>query len=146
LIFGALLSVERFTARKLIGTLASFAGIILISTVDFTGNNDKNRGTFPHKSHTQLAIGDALAFASALLYGIYTTLMKKRIGDEARVDMSLFFGFVGIFNLFTLLPGFFILHWLDIEKFELPPTSRITTIVLVGPYSLRLWWQMLTVC
>ncbi|KAL9131827.1 MAG: hypothetical protein Q9217_000354 [Psora testacea] len=132
LVFGALLSVEKFTIKKLIGTLASLAGIILISSVDLTGNNDKNRGDFPHKSHGELAIGDALAFGSAVLYGVYTTLMKKRIGDEARVDMSLFFGFVGLFNLVTLLPGFFILHFTGIETFQMPPTRKITTIVLVN--------------
>lgn len=132
LLIGALIKVEKFTIRKLLGTLASLAGIILISSVDLTGNNDKNRGDFPHKSHQELAIGDALAFASALLYGIYTTLMKKRIGDEGRVDMSLFFGFVGLFNLVTLLPGFFFMHFTGIEPFELPPTRKITTIVLVN--------------
>ena len=132
LAFGAVLRVEIFTVKKLIGTIASLAGIILISSVDLTGNNDKNRGEFPHKSHKELAIGDALALGSALLYGVYTTLMKKRIGDEARVDMPLFFGFVGLLNLVTLLPGFFILHFTRIETFELPPTRKITTIVLVN--------------
>ena len=132
LLLGAWLAVERFTIRKLVGVLASLAGIILISSVDLTGNNDKNRGSFPHKSHLQLFTGDALALASALLYGIYTSLMKKRIGDESRVDMTLFFGFVGLFNLVTLLPGFPILHFLGIEKFELPPTKHVLAIVLIN--------------
>ncbi|MCJ1453647.1 hypothetical protein MMC28_003994 [Mycoblastus sanguinarius] len=132
LIFGALLGVEKFAIKKLIGVLASLAGIILISSIDISSNNDKNRGSFPHKSHKQIAIGDALAFVSAVMYGIYTILMKKRIGDEARVDMSLFFGFVGLFNLITLLPGFFILHFTGIETFELPPTRRILAIVLIN--------------
>ena len=132
LIFGALLSVEKFTIRKLIGVLASLAGIILISSIDITGNQDKNRGSFPHKSHREIAIGDVLALTSAVMYGIYTTLMKKRIGDESRVDMPLFFGFVGLFNTITLLPGFFVLHFTGIETFELPPTRRILAIVLVS--------------
>ena len=132
LMIGAFLKVELFTVRKLIGTLASLAGIVLISSVDLTGNNDQDRGDFPHKSHRELAIGDILALISAVLYGVYTTMMKKRIGDESRVDMPLFFGFVGLFNLATLLPGFFILHFTGIETFELPPTRRITTIVLVN--------------
>ena len=132
LIFGAMLRVEPFTTKKLLGSLTSLAGIILISSVDLTGNPDKNRGDFPHKSHKELAIGDVFALASALLYGVYTTVMKKRIGDEARVDMPLFFGFVGLFNLVILLPGFVVLHFTKIETFELPPTRRITTIVLVN--------------
>ena len=132
LLLGAWLGVERFSIRKLIGVTASLSGIILISSVDLTGNSDKNRGSFPHKSHLQLLAGDALALASAFLYGVYSSLMKKRIGDESRVDMTLFFGFVGLFNLVTLLPGFPIIHFLGIEKFELPPTKRILTIVLVN--------------
>ena len=130
--FGALLSVERFTFKKLIGVLASLTGIILISGVDLSGDNDKNRGSFPHKSQGQIAMGDALAFASAIIYGIYTILMKKRMGNETRVDMLLFFGLVGLFNVITLLPGFLVLHYTRVERFELPPTTRVVTIILVN--------------
>ena len=129
--FGTLLKVEKFTIRKLIGVLASLAGIILISSIDVSGDQDKNRGSFPHKSHKQIAIGDILALTSAVMYGVYTTVMKKRIGDESRADMFLFFGFVGLFNIITLLPGFFIVHFTGIETFQLPPTRRILVIVMV---------------
>ena len=124
--------MEKFTLRKLIGVLASLLGIVLISSVDLSGSNDKNRGSFPHKSQGQIAVGDALAFASAILYGVYTTLMKKRMGNEYRVDMLLFFGLVGLFNVITLLPGFLVLHYTGVETFELPPTRRVLTIVLVN--------------
>lgn len=124
--------MERFTFKKLIGVLASLTGIILISGVDLSGDNDKNRGSFPHKSQGQIAMGDALAFASAILYGIYTILMKKRMGDETRVDMLLFFGLVGLLNVITLLPGFFVLHYARVERFEIPPTTRVVTIILVN--------------
>ncbi len=129
--FGALLKVEKFTIRKLIGVLASLAGIILISSIDVSGDQDKNRGSFPHKSHKQIAIGDILALASAVMYGIYTTVMKKKIGDESRVDMFMFFGFVGMINIIALLPGFLVVHFTGIERFELPPTRRILVIVMV---------------
>ena len=130
--FGTLLNVEKFSIRKLIGVLASLAGIILISSIDVSADQDKNRGSFPHKSHKQIAIGDILAFASAVMYGIYTTVMKKKIGDESRADMFMFFGFVGLFNIITLLPGFFVLHFTGIETFALPPTRRILVIVMVS--------------
>jgi solute carrier family 35 protein F5 len=123
--------VENFTLRKLLGVLASMAGTVLISTVDLSGDNDKSRGSFPHKSQNQIALGDALALASAALYGLYTILMKKRIGDERRVNMPLFFGLVGLFNVLTLWPGFIILHFTGEEVFELPPTRRVLAIVLV---------------
>ncbi|KAL8951873.1 MAG: hypothetical protein Q9222_002179 [Ikaeria aurantiellina] len=132
LLLGALIGVETFSLKKLIGVVASFAGVVLTSVEDISGENDKVRGSFPHKSPRQISIGDALALLSAVLYGIYTTVMKKKIGDEARVNMPLFFGFVGLFNTVTLLPGFFILHFADIERFALPPTRRVWAIILVS--------------
>ncbi|KAL8739153.1 MAG: hypothetical protein Q9181_000182 [Wetmoreana brouardii] len=141
LLIGAGMGVEKFTLKKVMGVIASFAGVILTSSVDISGGNDENRGSFPYKSPQQVAIGDVLALLSAVLYAdfalprrrrIYTTVMKKKIGDESRVNMPLFFGFVGLFNTLMLLPGFPILHFTGIEPFALPSTRRIWTIILVN--------------
>ena len=131
LLVGSIWGVERFTLKKLGGVLASLAGIILISTQDFSGQSDKNRGTFPHKSTGEMAIGNAMAFFSAVLYGIYAVVMKKRIGDEGRVNMPLFFGLVGLFDVMLLWPIFIILHLTGIETWELPPTGHVLAIILV---------------
>lgn len=135
LLSGSLMRVERFTLRKFLGVCASLTGVILISMVDVSGETDENRGTFPHKTPRELAIGDTMAFVSAVLYGFYAVFMKKRIGDESRVNMPLFFGLVGLWNTFLLWPGFLILHFTGIERFSLPPTSRILVIVLVNSAS-----------
>lgn len=66
------------------------------------------------------------------MYGAYAVVMKKRVGNEDRVNMPLFFGFVGLFNLVSLWPGFVVLHFTGIETFELPPTGKIWTVILVG--------------
>lgn len=124
LIFCALTKVEGFTVRKLIGVLASLVGVILISSVDLASDNDENRGSFPHKTTAQIAIGDAMAFFSAIIYGVYVTVMKRRVGNEDRVDMPLFFGLVGLFNVLLLWPGFFILHWTGIEPVCFPCLVR----------------------
>lgn len=63
LIFGAMLRVENFTLKKLVGVLSSLAGIILISMVDLSGDNDDHRGSFPHKSQRQIAIGMDFPFS-----------------------------------------------------------------------------------
>jgi solute carrier family 35 protein F5 len=132
LIFGAFFRVEHFSIKKLLGVLASLAGIILISSVDLSGqDNDEHRGNFPHKTQAEVAIGDAMAFGSAVMYGIYAVVMKKRIGNEDRVNMPLFFGLVGLFNVIFLWPGFVILHFTGVETFELPPTSKVWTIIVV---------------
>lgn len=115
LALGSMFGVETFTLRKLTGVMASIVGVVLISTVDLTGQSDENRGSFPHKSPAQIALGDAMALISAFVYGTYVTVMKRRVGSEDKVDMKLFFGMVGVFNLALLWPVFFILHWMDIE-------------------------------
>lgn len=133
LIFGAIWRVESFSWRKLAGVLCSLAGIALISSLDLSKeDNDDGRGNFPHKTHGEIAIGDAMAFGSAVMYGIYAVVMKKKIGNEDRVNMPLFFGLVGLFNVLFLWPGFILLHYTGVETFEMPPTGKIWTIVLVS--------------
>ncbi|KAH1805198.1 hypothetical protein KXV53_008578 [Aspergillus fumigatus] len=140
LIFGAMIGVERFTVRKLAGVIASLIGIILISRVDLSSTDsppgdDGSSGTFPHKTTAEIALGDAMAAFSAVMYGVYTIVLKRQVGDESRVNMVLFFGLVGLFNMLLLWPGFVILHFTGIEPFVLPDTGRIWTIVLVNSFS-----------
>lgn len=129
LIFCAITKVEGFTVRKLVGVLASLAGVILISSVDLSGTSNDNRGSFPHKSTAQIAIGDAMAFFSAIIYGVYVTVMKRRVGNEERVNMPLFFGLVGLFNVLFLWPGFIILHYTGIEPVGSPLRRRCGCLV-----------------
>jgi len=42
-------------------------------------------------------LGNILALLSALFYAMYVILLKVRIKAEYRIDMQLFFGFVGLF-------------------------------------------------
>ncbi|KAL4887455.1 hypothetical protein BJY04DRAFT_212492 [Aspergillus karnatakaensis] len=140
LIFGALIGVEKFTARKLAGVIASLIGIILISRVDLSATDSTTPGdgggsTFPPKTPGEIALGDAMAAFSAVMYGVYTIVLKRQVGDESRVNMQLFFGLVGFFNMFLLWPGFVILHLTGIETFALPDTSRVWTIILVNSLS-----------
>ncbi|KAI2471937.1 hypothetical protein F4781DRAFT_428937 [Annulohypoxylon bovei var. microspora] len=136
LVFCAAMRIEAFSVRKLAGVLASLAGIVLISTVDLSGaDNDDSRGNFPHKSQRQIAIGDAMAFFSAVIYGLYVVVMKVRIGNEERVNMPLFFGLVGCFNILILWPLFIILHFTGIEPFELPPNGKIWAIIMLNSIS-----------
>lgn len=136
LVFGACLRVEKFTVRKFMGVIASLIGIILISRVDLSKPDtedaaDQGSGNFPHKTAAEIALGDAMAAFSSVMYGVYTIVMKKQVGDESRVNMPLFFGLVGFFNLIMMWPGFFILHWTGVEMFSFPDTRRVWTIILV---------------
>jgi solute carrier family 35, member F5 len=147
LLFGALAGVERFSVRKLLGVAASLAGLALVSSLDVAGwgggggggggaGEEAGRaGSFPHKTGRELAVGDALALVGAVVYGIYAVVLKARIGSEERVNLPLFFGLVGLLNATLMWPAFLFLHISGIEPFELPPTGRILTIVLVNSTS-----------
>lgn len=133
--------IEKFTFRKFLGVLASLIGVILISGVDMSqpesdasAASDGNEGNFPHKTSGEIALGDAMAAFSSLLYGLYTVVMKKQAGDESRVNMALFFGLVGMFNVVLMWPGFIILHLTGVEPFGLPDTRRVWTIILVRTF------------
>lgn len=134
-----MIGVEKFTSHKLLGVIASLVGIILISRVDLSKPDtdttpaaiNGREGSFPQKTSAEIALGDAMAAFSSIMYGVYTIVMKKQVGDESRVNMQLFFGLVGLFNLVFLWPGFFILHWIGIETFELPSSDRVWMIILV---------------
>ena len=77
-------------------------------------------------------LGDALALLSALFYAFYVTLLKVRVREESRVDMQLFFGFVGAFNIVAVWPLGVILHLTGIEPFELPQNSRAVWGLLIN--------------
>lgn len=77
-------------------------------------------------------IGDVLALSSALFYALYVVLLKVRIGEESRINMQLFFGFVGVFNVLACWPIGIILHFTGIETFALPGSRKAWYAVLLN--------------
>jgi solute carrier family 35, member F5 len=75
-------------------------------------------------------LGDFLALLSALFYALYVILLKVRIKEESRINMQLFFGFVGLINIIVGLPIGLLLHVLNIERFE-PPTNARAIVSLI---------------
>ncbi|KAG8692478.1 hypothetical protein FRC09_011173 [Ceratobasidium sp. 395] len=78
--------------------------------------------------------GDLLALGSALFYALYVVLLKVRIGDESRINMQLFFGFVGVFNVLACWPIGIVLHLTGIEPFELPSSRKAWYAVLLNMF------------
>jgi len=142
LLLGALTGTEKFTWKKLCGVLASLAGIVLISQVDLNSNPDsastkRALDDFPDKTPYELALGDALALLSAVIYGFYTITLKKTTISALpkSIHMPTFFGFVGLFNIILLLPLFPVLHLSGIESFNWPPNAHIWMILLLNSVS-----------
>lgn len=92
-----------------------------------------------------------------MLYAVYIVMIKRRVDREDKLDIPMFFGgkpphcvdgppaeaawltggffssgFVGLFNLLLLWPGFLLLHYTGFEAFELPSQMVWTYILING--------------
>lgn len=58
--------------------------------------------------------------------------LKVQIKEESRIDMQLFFGYVGLFNILLWWPVALLLHWLGVESLEFPSTNETVMAILVN--------------
>jgi len=142
LIIGRVFHVDHFTFSKIGAVAISFTGVILVSLSD-TSDAPPDAPSRPSSTsgRPQLVdmqggryslLGDCLALLSALVYAVYVILLKVRIRSESRIDMQLFFGFVGLFNILACWPIGVILHFVGVERFEPPSSGRVVAGLLVN--------------
>ena len=120
---GYFFSQETFNMEKILSLIGLFIGVLCVTLND----NPQTSDSTPF--HIVL-LGDMLALLSALCYGVYSILLKLKVKDDSRIDMKLFFGFVGVFNIVFLWPSLIIVHYLKLETFELPPTGDVWFVIL----------------
>jgi len=125
LIIGALTGTEAFDFTKLIAAGVTITGVILVSVSETSGATG-----FASSSDTML--GDVLALTGAFFYGCYSVFLKRAIGDENRINMALFFGCVGVWNLCLLWPMFWVLDVTRIEPFVWPNGKEVWMSLLVN--------------
>lgn len=101
-------SGDRFTLSKLLAVVLSIAGVVLVSLSGSENSRDKD------------TIGSLWSLLGAVLYAVYIVMIKRKVDREEKLDIPMFFGFVGLFNLLLLWPGFFLLHYTEFEAFEFP--------------------------
>jgi solute carrier family 35 protein F5 len=158
---GRIFDVEAFSMAKLAAVAVSFSGVLLVSLSDYTPRpalTNKYPNYSPSSNQTTPALlfarsadatsssdpstwsdsnpllGDFLALLSALFYGLYVILLKVRIQVESRIDMKLFFGFVGLFNIIALWPAGLLLHVLGAEILEAPHGAMEWSAVLLNMF------------
>ncbi|XP_069588643.1 solute carrier family 35 member F5 isoform X1 [Ranitomeya imitator] len=110
-------SGDRFTLSKLLAVILSIGGVVLVSLSGSGSSRDKE------------AIGSLWSLLGAALYAVYIVMIKRKVDREEKLDIPMFFGFVGLFNLLLLWPGFFLLHYTKFEAFEFP--NKLVWIYLV---------------
>lgn len=97
---------DRFTLSKLFAVLISVTGVGIITYVD---ENQIETSKIP--------TGAIWALIGAGSYAAYLVFLRRRVENESKLDIPMFFGFVGLFNLTLLWPGLYILHVTGIEPF-----------------------------
>ncbi|PNJ00737.1 SLC35F5 isoform 8, partial [Pan troglodytes] len=126
-------SGDRFTLSKLLAVILrldkegngykilNFIGGVVL--VNLSGSE---------KSAGRDTIGSIWSLAGAMLYAVYIVMIKRKVDREDKLDIPMFFGFVGLFNLLLLWPGFFLLHYTGFEDFEFPNKVVLMCIIING--------------
>uniref|UniRef100_A0A8C6WVX9 Solute carrier family 35 member F5 n=1 Tax=Neogobius melanostomus TaxID=47308 RepID=A0A8C6WVX9_9GOBI len=80
-------STDRFTLSKLLAVALSMGGVAVVSLSSMDNHDEKG------------ALGSLWSLAGAVLYAFYIVMIKRRVDREDKLDIPMFFGFVGLFNL-----------------------------------------------
>ncbi|EFA07349.1 solute carrier family 35, member F5 [Tribolium castaneum] len=110
---------DKFTLSKFLAVLLSLLGTTLVSFSDISLESSVPLGAF-------------LSLLSAFFYATYLVFLKRKVDHEDKIDIPLFFGFVGFFNLILLWPCFFFLHFSGLEVFEWPSRQQVLLLLLNG--------------
>jgi solute carrier family 35 protein F5 len=106
---------------KLLGILLTVGGVVCVALFDTSGSDQK-----------ETIEGDLVCLASAIAYAVYVNVLQRGIGDDSRVSMAMFFGFVGLWNMVLMWPFFLVLHWTGLEVFSWPDWTVLGFLLLNG--------------
>lgn len=79
-----------------------------------------------------LPAGAMWALGSALAYALYLVMLRRQVESEQQLSLAMFFGFVGLFNMFLLWPGMLVLDVTNVELFEMPNGTEWAMIAING--------------
>lgn len=134
LVVGYFYSVERINRSKIYGIILCFSGVLIVTEVDSLSSDSSKPVS---NSNLSILFGNSLALAGALIYGIYTILLKlstmiKNSSLERNLNTHLFFALVGLSCLLFLWPIIILLHFTGAEIFALPNTRHILVLLLIN--------------
>ena len=112
-------SMDTLSLTKMLGVLSTMSGVVLVSYSDL-----KMEDGFP--------TGALWTISGSLFYSSYIVFLRRKIDHEDKLDVPMFFGFVGVFSFLFLWPFFFIFHYTNHERFELPNKAQLVALLLNG--------------
>ncbi|XP_022246997.1 solute carrier family 35 member F5-like [Limulus polyphemus] len=122
---------DKFSLSKFLAVVVSMGGVVLISASD----QQRIKNYFPP--------GAMWSIAGAVFYAAYIVMLRRKVNTEEKLDIPMFFGFVGLFNLLIIWPGFFLLHYTKVEKFQWPTYHQWLLLIvngLIGTVLSELLW------
>jgi solute carrier family 35 protein F5 len=121
LVLGIVLRQNVFRWVKVFGILLTVGGVVCVALYDTSGSDQ-----------TETVEGDIVCLLSAIAYAVYVNVLQRGIGDESRVSMAMFFGFVGLWNMLLMWPFFLIFHWTALELYVWPDWTVLGFLLLNG--------------
>ncbi|XP_023322132.1 solute carrier family 35 member F5 [Eurytemora carolleeae] len=112
-------STDSPTLTKVFSVGFTLAGVILVSYSDL-----KLEDGFPK--------GALWALSGSLSYSAYIVFLRRKIDHEDKLDVPMFFGFVGFFTFISLWPLFLVLHYTELEVFEWPNKTQWFSMLVNG--------------
>jgi len=113
-------SLDRLSLTKVVAVLFTVAGVVLVSYSDLL------------KSEDGIPLGSLWTLSGTVFYSSYIVFLRRKIDHEDKLDVPMFFGFVGLFSFLFLWPLFFVLHFTNHERFDLPNKEQLIALVVNG--------------
>ncbi|XP_024365249.1 uncharacterized vacuolar membrane protein YML018C isoform X2 [Physcomitrium patens] len=134
LLFGVFLGQDSLNLSKVVAVLVSITGVAM-TTLGKTWSTKDNSESLNDLDQHSLA-GDFLGLLSAVMYGLFTVMLKKYGGEEGQgVDVQKMFGFIGFFTLIGAWWLIFPLHALGLEpSFSVPTSLKVDEVVLANGF------------
>ncbi|KAF6033748.1 SLC35F5 [Bugula neritina] len=121
---------DKFTLSKFLAVLLSLGGTVMVCLSDA-------------ELELKFPAGSMWAIVGAVAYALYLVTLKRKVSDDRQLDVPMFFGFVGLFNVVILWPGLLLLHYTKLESFQFPDSTQWLLMLangLIGTVLSELLW------